>query len=92
MAIERIDIGNHVECDMCCKDFTESEEGGGFIFGSKAVGPCCAAKIERDAREYGEEKYIKGRCIPDMSFAAWVLALRDGNNTIEFRTGEDARC
>lgn len=89
MAIQTIDIGDHVECDMCGKDFTGSDDPGGFLFHSQAVGPCCAARVESDAKRYGEESPIRGRCTPGMAFAAWVLALRGGENTIRILTGDD---
>lgn len=71
-------VGGHVECDFCSKEFTDSTESGGFLFGSYAVGPCCAATpIRAD-----ERKHIKGRCPEGMSFRDFVLKLRGGDNTI----------
>ena len=85
---EVIDIGLHVECDMCSKAY-RSEDGtildatpGGILFGSKGVGPCCADRIQRSAKKYGETSYIRARCPEDMPFAEWCIELRGGNNTV----------
>ena len=79
--IETIDLGDHVECDGCSKDFTGSPETGGILFGSKGYGPCCSDKLEADAKRFGEAEYIGGRCPSSMSFAAWVLSVINGDNT-----------
>ena len=89
--IEIHDIGNHVECDGCSKDFSASDECGGILFGSSGFGPCCEERTLKYIRKYNEEIYIKGRCPPGMSFRDWILRLRNGNNTITILTGEDAR-
>lgn len=91
MTIQTFYIGDHVECDMCSKDFTASDESGGFLFIGKAVGPCCAARVEQSARGYGEEGYIKNRCPAGVSFREYVLRdLRAGNDSIQVVSGEDA--
>lgn len=82
-------IGNTVVCDWSCgADFTNSDRSGGLLFGSKACCPDCAPKCEADAKRYGEERFIAGRCPPGMSFRDWVLRLRDGDNTLTVITGE----
>ncbi len=69
----RIDIGDRVVCDNCNEEWTNRPESGGLYgFGSKAIGPCCAAKIMESAKRYGEEKYIKAFCPPTKSFYDWV--------------------
>ena len=60
-----IDVGVHVFCDLCGKDFTDSSTSGGFLFGSKAVGPCCCESQEQKINEIGEEWNIKDRCPKD---------------------------
>ena len=62
-----------VVCDMCGKDYTNSDEQGGFLFSSKAVCPDCAPGIEESAKKYKEEKYIVARCPKGKSFRDWVV-------------------
>lgn len=64
--------GNTVLCDICNTDYTDSKETGGILFGSYAVCPKCAPKMELDAKKYNEEKYIASRCPENKSFADWV--------------------
>jgi hypothetical protein len=90
VTVEVFDVGDHVECDMCSTDFTGKPDPGGLLFGSYAVCPRCAPRIEADAKLDGEERFIKARCPEGMAFAAWVLSLRQGDNTIRFYTGDDA--
>lgn len=67
-----IEPGNVVLCDDCNADYTDSDESGGILFGSRAICPKCQQKWIENARKYNEEKYIKARCPKDMSFADWV--------------------
>ncbi len=67
-----IDPGNKVVCDSCAKDFTESEETGGILFQSKAIGPCCMKRWLEGAVAHGEERFIRGRCPEGKPFADWV--------------------
>lgn len=67
-----IDVGNIVVCDLCNKDFTDSDESGGFLFGGKAVGPCCSEKFLATVKECREEHHIVADCPKDRSFANWV--------------------
>jgi hypothetical protein len=68
-----------VFCDLCGNDMTFSKEVGGILFQSKACCPSCAPNMEASAKKYGEEKFIRGRCPPDKSFANWVREdLRKG--------------
>ena len=83
---EVIDIGEDVMCDICSDDYTNSDENGGFLFGSKAVCPKCAPRIMEGIEKYNEQSHIKGYCPKDMSFRAWCLELRGGNNTIRIYT------
>lgn len=88
MNAEQFDIGNSVECDFCCNDYTKSTEVGGLLFESKAVCPKCAEKVERDAERYGETHLIRQRCPANISFRDFVLFLRGGNNTVTVFSGE----
>ena len=69
-----LDQGSVVLCDLCNADHTLSSESGGLLFGSHAVCPACAPKIESAAKEHGEEEYIRARCPEGKSFANWVRA------------------
>lgn len=90
MGVEIIDVGEHVECDLCSKSFDGLPDSGGFLFGSKGVCPDCAPRFEADIKRFGEESYIKARCPVGMSFRDWILRLRGGDNTIKIYTGADA--
>lgn len=72
ITVHTLEPGNVVLCDDCCKDFTESDQEGGMLFQSKAIGPCCASKWRTRARNYDEQRFIRGQCPPDMTFANWV--------------------
>ncbi len=74
--IIKIDPGDTVLCDLCNKDYTNSDESGGFLFQSKAVCPECAPRFLAGVKKYGEEMFIKGYCPPDMSFADWIRSIR----------------
>jgi len=72
-------LGDKVNCDLCNKDYTDSDESGGVEFGSKAVCPDCTPGILKSVKKYNEEEHIKRRCPKDMSFANWVRnILREG--------------
>jgi hypothetical protein len=79
------DIGDSVVCDYCSKEYRGDGASGGFLFGSYAVCPDCAPGSLLSIQAYGEERFIKARCPPEMSFHDWVMALRDGNNKITIR-------
>jgi hypothetical protein len=85
-------MGDYVECDMCGKDFTRDPAPGGFLFGGKGVGPCCADRLEATAKRYGEERYIVAHCPEGVSFADWVRRdLRGGQPAvITVLTDQDA--
>lgn len=63
---------SHVVCDWCDKDFTESNECGGILFGSYATCPDCVPRIESSAKRECEEHLIRGRCPEGKPFAQWV--------------------
>jgi hypothetical protein len=72
----QIPLGESVLCDFCDTDLTASNDSGGYLFGSYAVGPCCAEKRLESIRGYGEEHLIRARCPEGVSFADWVRGLR----------------
>jgi hypothetical protein len=84
-----ISVGRTVLCDNDSTDLTSDPRSGGFMFGSYAVGPCCAAEYLERIRGYGEEDHIRGYCPPGMSFADWVRQLRDemGSHSIRITPG-----
>lgn len=77
-----VDIGDIVVCDICDEDFTDSQEQGGFIFGSNAYCPRCAKRSLPDIKKYGEESYIRATCPDGKPFADFVRKYR-GKGTIE---------
>jgi hypothetical protein len=70
------EIGDTVLCDMCNRDFTDSDEPGGFVFSSNGVCPVCAPDFEKSVIKYGEEKYIVARPKEGQSFADFVREYR----------------
>lgn len=77
-----IDVGDSVCCDFCGEEYVGRSDTGGLLFQSKAVCPRCAPKLEADAVLYGETEMIRARCPAGVSFHAWVMRLRGGDNTI----------
>jgi hypothetical protein len=73
---EKVSLGLDVVCDICSKDWTDSEQSGGFLFGSYAICPDCAEEQWRKIKQYGEERYLKGFCPENMSFADFVCEMR----------------
>jgi uncharacterized Zn ribbon protein len=65
-----------VLCDQCNKDYTTSDEKGGFLFNSNAVCPDCAPKFEESAKAYKEEHYIRARAKEGESFGDFVRRIR----------------
>ncbi len=80
-----VDIGSLVVCDICDTDYTERDDPGGFIFGSKAYCPSCGKKSLPDIKHYHEEGYIKAVCPDGTPFADFVRNYRGDNNTICFK-------
>ena len=70
--IIHIEPGRDVICDVCGKDWTDSDVTGGFLFGSYGYCPECAEEGLKNIKKYNEEKYIKGFCPPEMSHADWI--------------------
>ena len=71
-----VPLGDTVLCDNCSLDLTADPRTGGFLFGTYAIGPCCAGAYRATVEGYGEERYIRGECPAAVSFADWVRALR----------------
>ena len=69
-------------CDFCGRDFTNSSLSGGFIFSGKAVCPYCSHRVMTNIKRHKESQFISDMCPHDLSFKAFVLKLRGGNNTI----------
>jgi len=77
--VEHFDLGDNVICDLCGKDFTNSDAVGGIEFVSKACCPDWTPTILKSAKKYNEESHIRSRCPKDKSFAQWVREdLRNG--------------
>lgn len=68
MSTEIFEVGDEVQCDVCNKDWTNSDVSGGFMFGSYAYCPECAVSHMPSIRGYGEESHIRERCPPGLSF------------------------
>lgn len=82
-----IPVAANVFCDFCDEDLTADTRSGGFLFGSKAVGPCCAERSEASIRGYCEEWNILGRCPEGVSFADWVRGMRGPDAAITITHG-----
>lgn len=78
-----IDIGPVVLCDLCNKDYTTSDEVGGFVFGSYSVCPSCCPDFLCTIIACNEEGFIAARCGENESFKDFILKYRGGNNTIQ---------
>ena len=87
--VKVIEIGNTVICDLCNKDYSESLDVGGFLFGSNAYCPVCAEENLPIIKKYKEENFIKAFCPKNQSFRDFVLDLRNGRNTIEIKRYND---
>ena len=73
--IINVNPGRYVICDICNKDWTESDVSGGFLFGSKGVCPDCAPEMEKSIAKYNEQEYIVARCPEGMSHANWIRGI-----------------
>ena len=84
---QAIPIGDLVVCDVCNDDMTASPAIGGFIFGTYAYCPKCAASHLTKIREYGEEHMIRARAKPGEAFADFVRRDRGPDSTIRIIKG-----
>jgi hypothetical protein len=80
--IFEIDIGDSVVCDFCNADYTNSDKEGGFVIDGYGVCPDCAPDHLKTVKECNEENHISHRCPAGVSFKRFILAVRDGDNTI----------
>ena len=71
-----LNYGKKVNCDICNKDYSYSDEHGGFLFGSKGVCPDCAPEFLQSVIKHNEESHIRAYCPKDMSFKDWMLSFR----------------
>lgn len=87
MKVEKIiDISKTVLCDFCNEDYSDSDESGGFLFLRKAACPKCATRLRETVKKHNEERYIRGECREDESFAEFVHRVRNGNEEIVMYT------
>lgn len=82
-----IPLGRTVICDWCDEDMTADPRSGGFMFGSKAAGPCCAETFLERVKSYGEEWNIRSWCPMGVSFADWVRGMRGPDAAIRVTPG-----
>lgn len=83
-----IDIGDTVVCDLCNKDYTNSDAKGGLLFESKGVCPDCAPRLIKDAEKYGETEFIRERAEEGETFKAFCLRMRGGDNRVIITSGD----
>ncbi len=81
--ITEINAGTSVNCDICNRDYTDSDEKGGFIFSTYAYCPVCAMESLNRIRDYGEEKFITDWCPKDKTFREFVIGYRGGDGIIK---------
>lgn len=67
------EIGNSVKCDICNKDYTESNKSGGFIFKNRAYCSDCLGFKPLINEELQDQIPT---CSADMSFADFVRDYR----------------
>jgi len=74
----KIDPGDTVLCDLCNRNYTNSEEIGGFLFQSKAVCPKCAKEFMKTVKKYHEERFIRSVVRENETFRDFVYRVRKG--------------
>lgn len=82
-----IPVGRDVLCDSDDTDLTDDPRSGGYLFGSYAIGPCCAERHEAMVRGHGEEWNIRARCPEGVTFADWIRDLRGPDAAITITPG-----
>ena len=73
---EHVPIGRAVICDVCDKDWTDDKTPGGFLFGSYAYCPDCAAAGLISIKGFNEERLIQAFCPADEAYADFVRRMR----------------
>lgn len=86
-----IPLGDVVLCDIDSTDLTADPRSGGYMFGSYAVGPCCAERHEAMVKGYGEQRFIGSRCPGGIPFADWVRGMRGPEAAIKVTPGLPGR-
>lgn len=76
ITVINVDPGDTVLCDLCNKDYTNSNAIGGMLFGSKAVCPDCTPEFMKSVKKYNEEKHIKDVAKLGESFRNFVYRIR----------------
>ncbi len=82
-----------VMCDLCDKEYTNSQRRGGFIMATYAVCPDCAPEIERAAIKNNELNLIAHHPARGQSFADFCREIRDkgaaGIKQVSFNNEEE---
>jgi len=73
--IMKDDLGK-VVCDFCDKDWSNSDQSGGFLFQSKAVCPDCEPRFMDRVKQHHEQSFIRDRCPEEQSFSEWIKNIR----------------
>lgn len=76
-------LGETVVCDACNEDYSVRPDQGGFIFGSYAYCPACAADALPRIEGYGETYMIRARCPEGKTFADFVREYRGPDAAIQ---------
>ncbi len=84
--VSEFDVGDSVSCDLCSTEFRGRRDMGGILVQSKAICPFCAPRYEAQLKQYGELSLLRARCPEGMTFHAWVMWLRGGNNKVTVST------
>ncbi len=66
---------SRVLCDLCGKDWTDSDVSGGFMFAGKSCCPECAPGMEDRVNKEKEEHLITARCPESLSHADWITKV-----------------
>ena len=66
---------SRVRCDLCNKDWTDSNVSGGIMFAGKSCCPECEPGMEEKALREGEEHYITARCPQSLSYSDWTTKI-----------------
>jgi hypothetical protein len=82
-----------VICDLCDKEYTNSQRRGGFVMATYAVCPDCAPEIERGAINNNELNLITNRPVRGQSFADFCREIREkgaaGIKQVSFNNDEE---
>ena len=69
------EVGDEVKCDMCGREWTTSDEKGGFIYENNAYCPACCVEHLVDGVGTWDPTQIQ-HCPKDTSFADWIRQFR----------------